>query len=60
MDTWTKNFWIENEAECMKTLMEPENWKKVIEIMLKYRNIFNVYLFCLKSSTHCGSSYDNI
>ncbi|VVC32241.1 Mini-chromosome maintenance complex-binding protein [Cinara cedri] len=29
MDTWTSNFWAENETECKRILMEPGNWEKV-------------------------------
>jgi len=32
MDTWTADIWNDNEDECKKTLNEPGNWEKVIEI----------------------------
>lgn len=32
MDKWTPDFWIANESECKKTLLEPGNWEKVTKI----------------------------
>lgn len=33
MDKWTSDFWIANENECKKTLMEPGSWEKVIHFV---------------------------
>lgn len=45
MDKWTRDFWLANENECRRTLMEPENWKKVIENSnLETNNRLDIYV----------------
>lgn len=56
MDKWTPDYWIANESECKKILLEPGNWEKVIKINL-LTDTSRLVVLATRSTYACCSIY---